>query len=276
MKHCPNCGHELPAGVKFCPNCGQAIQAAEPSAAKSAEPVESAESATSHLGRAEERSEKLGTPGPPRVATERPLPGKPKPKQNNVIIVAVAAVVVVLAGFFFVKNRVVVSRDRLASNVTKAVQKEDGKLFLKQFSKDDQQLKYSDVGAKSVVKDLHDHSHDSLSEVGRIIVDGERVSGTEVKYRFSVESKTVLGLFTSYYLTTRRTPVHVADYTSGGGPVILKLKEANDERVTKSQLSSGFFPGKYNFNVTSGDYQGSYWIWAAGDGDTIDLTLTDD
>ena len=195
-------------------------------------------------------------------------------KRKDIIALIIVAVVVIIGGGLFVKTKVVVSRDRLASNLTKAVQNQDGKLFLKQFSKDDQNLKFADVGAKSVVKDMHNHSRDSLSEVGRIIVDGGHVSGTEVKYRFTVESKKVLGLFDSYYLTTRRTPVSVEDYTGSGGPVTIRLKDADNTKVTKSMLKSGFFPGKYNFDVTSGDTQGDYWIWPAGDGETIDLMIT--
>jgi len=195
-------------------------------------------------------------------------------KQKDLIALGVAAVVIILGGFLFIKTRVVVSQDRLAANITKAVKNEDGDLFLKQFSQDDQDIKYSDVGAKSIVKDMHNNSRDSLSEVGKLLADGETVSGTNVTYHFSVESKKVLGVFTSYYLTTRRTPIRVLDYTGSGGPVKIKLTDQNNETVSKSELSRGLFPGKYNFKAISGDTSGDYWVRLAGDGDTIDLTLT--
>lgn len=265
MKHCTNCGYELKAGVKFCPSCGHAVNADN-----EGETDHKVEKGVNHQTDAEEKvhSEEQATPRVPARSQDK--------SRNNTIVIAALLVLVVLAGFLFMKKRVVVSRDQLASNITKAVQNQDGKLFLKQFSKDDQNLKFSDIGAKSVVKDIHNHSRDSLGETGRIIVDGQQVAGTKVKYDFSVESKKVMGMFTSYYLTTRRTPVRILDYTGSGGPVTIKLKDADNQRVSKQQLSSGFFPGKYTFDVQSGDTQGDYWIWAAGDGETIDLTLTSD
>jgi len=267
MKHCPNCGSELKAGAKFCSTCGQAVNTSEASVEKVIEkPVEESKTASTRPNSNEHTDTETSN-------SQVQLKQKTTTNQSMVIVVALV-LLVVLGGFFFIKKRAVVSRDQLATNITKAVQNKDGKLFLKQFSKDDQALKFSDVGASSVVKDMHSHSRDSLSEVGRIIVDGQQVSGTEVKYHFNVESKQVLGLFTTYYLTTRRTPVRVLDYTGTGGPVSIKLKDADNQRVTKQMLNSGFFPGKYNFNVTSGDSQGDYWIWAAGDSETIDLTHT--
>lgn len=271
MRHCSNCGNELKEGVKFCPSCGQAVSANDRSSEKvTASPVKEVKAAPSTRVSSDEQ-----TGGETSNSQTQQLKQHTNTNQS-VVIAVVIVLLIVFGGLFFIKNRVVVSRDQLASNITKAVQNQDGKLFLKQFSKDDQNLKFSDVGAKSVVKDMHNHSRDSLSEVGRIVVDGQRVSGTEVKYHFGVESKKVMGVFTSYYLTTRRTPVRVLDYTRSGGPVTIKLKDANNQDVSKQQLSSGFFPGKYNFDVRSGDTQGDYWIWAAGDGETIDLTLTSD
>lgn len=254
MKHCTNCGASLPAGVKFCPHCGQKIE--------SVVPTHAADDTVDHAG---DRST-------PRLPIGEKQSSR---KRNNGTVLVVLAVLVILGGIYGVKKRLVVSRDQLAENLTTAVQKEDGKLFLKQFSKDEQKLKFSDVGAQSVVKDMHNHSRDSLSEVGRIIVDGQRVTGTEVKYHFNVESKKVLGVFTSYYLTTRRSPVELTDLTGSGGSVTVKLKD-KQQRVSKQQLQSGFFPGKYTFDIQSGDTQGDYWIWASGDGETIDLTLTAD
>ncbi|MHA6549228.1 zinc-ribbon domain-containing protein [Lactiplantibacillus plantarum] len=270
MKHCSNCGKELKDEAKFCPNCGQSVLVSNEHD-EQADVKSNKQQASTDQKYVISKSHDLDEVATPRVTQKQ----KTNSKQSLIIAVIVAAVII-LGGFSFVKKRVVVSRDQLASNITKAVQNQDGKLFLKQFSKDDQNLKFSDIGSKSVVKDIHNHSRDSLSEVGRIITDGQRVSGTEVKYHFSVESKKVLGMFTSYYLTTRRTPVRVLDYTGSGGPVTIKLRDADNQRVTKQLLNSGFFPGKYNFNVTLGDTQGNYWIWAAGDGETIDLTLTSD
>ncbi|WP_432374566.1 zinc-ribbon domain-containing protein [Lactiplantibacillus pentosus] len=270
MTHCTNCGYELTSDAKFCPKCGQVVA----TDGLTGEASKGSESNTEQHRVTEQRVNQDAQPTP-RIPNGGASPIRQTPR-NNVVIVAVIAVVLILGGFFFIKNRVVVSRDQLASNITKAVQKQDSKLFLKQFSKDDQDLKYSEIGAKSVVKDMHNHSRDSLSEVGRIIIDGQRVSGTHAKYHFSVESKRVLGLFTSYYLTTRRTPIRVLDYTGSGGPVTVKLEDADNQQLSKQQLSSGFFPGKYNLKVRSGDSEDDYWIWSNGDGETIDLTLTSD
>ncbi|RRK09216.1 zinc-ribbon domain-containing protein [Lactiplantibacillus garii] len=268
MKHCTNCGFKLETGTKFCPKCGQAIKSDQQSGDQERTTVQRGE---------DELTNDTVVKTTPRISKNQQSMANGQTKtRNNSLVIAILVILVVVSGFLFIKKRMVVSRDQLASNVTKAVQNQDGKLFLKQFSKDDQALKFSDVGAKSVVKDIHNHSRDSLSETGRIIVNGQHVSGTKVKYYFNVESKKVMGMFTSYYLTTRRTPVRVLDYTESGGPVTIKLKDANNQRVSKQQLSSGFFPGKYNFDVRSGDTQGDYWIWAAGDGETIDLTLTSD
>ncbi|MDC6397288.1 zinc-ribbon domain-containing protein [Lactiplantibacillus pentosus] len=270
MTHCTNCGYELTPDAKFCPKCGQVVA----TDGLTGEASKGSESNTEQHRVTEQRVNQDAQPTP-RIPNGGASPIRQTPR-NNVVIVAVIAVVLILGGFFFIKNRVVVSRDQLASNITKAVQKQDSKLFLKQFSKDDQDLKYSEIGAKSVVKDMHNHSRDSLSEVGRIIIDGQRVAGTHAKYHFSVESKRVLGLFTSYYLTTRRTPIRVLDYTGSGGPVTVKLEDADNQQLSKQQLSSGFFPGKYNLKVRSGDSEDDYWIWPNGDGETIDLTLTSD
>lgn len=272
MKHCTNCGYELEAGVQFCPNCGQVVRRNEqPDEVSTGE--RTGESASRHLKT--DQRDVQNAEQTPRIPDNDGNVAQ-QPARNNGIIVIIIVVALLLGGFFFVKDRVVVSRDQLAANITKAVQKQDGKLFLKQFSKDDQELKFSSVGAKSVVKDMHNHSRDSLSEVGRIIVDGQRVAGTHAKYHFTVESKQVLGMFTSYYLTTRRTPIRVLDYTGSDGPVTVKLEDADNQQISKQQLSSGFFPGKYNLKVRSGDTQDDYWIWPDGDGETIDLTLTSD
>ncbi|QCZ46808.1 zinc ribbon domain-containing protein [Levilactobacillus brevis] len=197
-------------------------------------------------------------------------------KKKDIITIAVIAVVVLFGGFFFVKTHVAVSEDRLAANITKAVQNKDGKLFLKQFSKDDQNIKFSAIGAQSVVKDMHNNATDATSEIGKLIVDGSTVSGTSVNYQFTVESKKVLGVFDSYYLTTRKSPVKVVNYTGYGDDISLTLTDGKDQTVTKSELASGVFPGKYNFSVTTGDYSGNYWVKASGDGDTIDMEVIDD
>ncbi|MGO3118027.1 zinc-ribbon domain-containing protein [Lactiplantibacillus paraplantarum] len=272
MKHCTNCGYELAPDTQYCPNCGQAVRD-NGELGTSASEDRTGENAMKHVTAAQSDVQKAEpTPRMPAadVNTARPA------TRNNTIIVVIIALALILGGFFFIKKQVVVSRDQLASNLTKAVQNQDGKLFLKQFSKDDQELKFSNIGAKSIVKDMHNHSRDSISEVGRIIVDGQRVAGTHAKYHFNVESKQVLGMFTSYYLTTRRTPIRVLDYTGSGGPVTIKLEDADNQQISKKQLSSGFFPGKYNLKVRSGDTQDDYWIWPNGDGETIDLTLTSD
>ncbi|MFB9768765.1 zinc-ribbon domain-containing protein [Lactiplantibacillus modestisalitolerans] len=202
------------------------------------------------------------------------IPAQPASKGHNTLTLPVILVVLaVLVGGWFVKNRLIVSQDQLAANVTKAVQKEDGDLFLKQFSDAEQDMAYSDIGAKSVVKDIHNHSRDSLSEVGRIIVDGQRVAGTKAKYDFNVESKKVLGVFTSYYLTTRRSPIEINDFTGNDGAASVKLEDADNKRLTKQELASGFFPGKYNLDVRSGDAHSEYWVWPSGDGDPIELNL---
>lgn len=197
-------------------------------------------------------------------------------KKKDIIALAIAAVIVVFGGFMFVKTRVAVSENRLAANITKAVQNKDGDLFLKQFSKDQQDIKFSEIGAKSIVADMHNNSTDSISEIGKIIVDGRHVAGTKVTYHFNVESKKVLGLFTSYYLTTRKTPIKLYNYTGYGDPMRVKITDGKDQTITKRELSSGLFPGKYNLDVSTGDYEGPYWVHGSGDGDTIDLEITSD
>lgn len=198
-------------------------------------------------------------------------------KKKDIIALAIAAVIIVVGGGLFIKTRVAVSENRLANNITKAVQNKDGALFLKQFSKDNQNIKFSEIGAQSVVKDLHDNATDPTSEIGKIITDGRTVAGTKVDYSFSVESKKVLGLFTSYYLTTRKSPIQVTNYTGYGDDMTIKLTSGGkNQTVTKHQLSSGLFPGRYDFDITSGgEDDGSYWVRASGEGDTIELTVTD-
>lgn len=197
-------------------------------------------------------------------------------KKKDMIALIVAVVIVLVGGNLFIKTRVIVSENRLASNINRAVQNKDGKLFLKQFSKDNQNIKFSDIGAQSVVKDLHDNATDPTSEIGKIITDGRTVAGTKVDYRFTVESRRVMGLFTSYYLTTRKSPVQITNYTGYGDDMTVKMTSGGkSQTVTKSQLSSGLFPGRYDFDISSGgEDDGSYWVRPAGDGDTIELTVT--
>lgn len=197
-------------------------------------------------------------------------------KKKDMIALIVAVVIVLVGGNFLIKTRVAVSENRLASNINRAVQNKDGKLFLKQFSKDNQNIKFSDIGAQSVVKDLHDNATDPTSEIGKIITDGRTVAGTKVDYRFTVESRKVMGLFTSYYLTTRKSPVQITNYTGYGDDMTVKMTSGGkSQTVTKSQLSSGLFPGRYDFDISSGgEDDGSYWVRPAGDGDTIELTVT--
>ena len=199
-------------------------------------------------------------------------------KTKSAFTVSVVAVLIFVGSFFFIKTRVAVSQNRLAANITKAVENKDGKLFLKQFSKDNQNIKFSDIGAQSVVKDLHDNATDPTSKIGKIITDGRSVAGTKTDYSSTVETKKVMGLFTSYYLTTRKSPVQVSNYTGYGDDMTIKMTSGGkNQTVTRSQMSSGFFPGKYDFDISSGgEDDGSYWIRSAGDGETIDLTVTDD
>lgn len=198
-------------------------------------------------------------------------------KKKDVIALVLVVAFILVGGSLFIKTRVAVSQNRLAANITKAVENKDGKLFLKQFSKDNQNIKFSEIGAQSVVKDLHDNATDPTSEIGKIITDGRTVAGTKADYSFTVETKKVMGIFTSYYLTTRKSPVRVTNYTGYGDDMTIKMTSGDkNQTVTKSQLSSGLFPGRYDFEVTSGgEDDGSYWVRPAGDGDTIDLTVTD-
>ena len=133
MKHCTNCGHELEAGAKFCPNCGQATSVSE----QVAEDGRASDATLTHQVSSDTDHEKTDEQVTPRIPEQQQPTTKSTKTQNNTVIAIALVVLVILGGFFFVKNRVVVSRDRLASNITKAVQKQDGKLFLKQFSKDD-------------------------------------------------------------------------------------------------------------------------------------------
>lgn len=199
-------------------------------------------------------------------------------KRKDLIAGSLIVVLLLVVGGFFVKTRVAVSENRLAANITKAVQNKDGALFLRQFSKDTQGIKFSDIGAQSVVKDLHDNATDPTSEIGKIITDGRTVVGTKVNYRFAVERKKVLGLFDSYYLTTRKSPVTVTDYTGYGDDMTITMTSGGrNQTVTQRQLRSGLFPGRYDFDISSGgEDDGSYWVHAAGGGDTIDLTVTAD
>lgn len=57
-------------------------------------------------------------------------------KKKDIIALAIAVVVILIGGGLFVKTRIAVSENRLAANITKAVQNKDGALFLKQFSQD--------------------------------------------------------------------------------------------------------------------------------------------
>lgn len=198
-------------------------------------------------------------------------------KKKDVIALVLVVTFILVGGSLFIKTRVAVSQNRLAANITKAVENKDGKLFLKQFSKDNQNIKFSEIGAQSVVKDLHDNATDPTSEIGKIITDGRTVAGTKADYSFTVETKKVMGIFTSYYLTTRKSPVRVTNYTGYGDDMTIKMTSGGkNQTVTKSQLSSGLFPGRYDFEVTSGgEDDGGYWVRPAGDGDTIDLTVTD-
>jgi len=198
-------------------------------------------------------------------------------RKKDIIAFVIVAVVIIFGGFMFVKTRVAVSENRLAANITKSVQNKDGQLFLKQFAKDQQNIKFSEIGAQSIVKDMHNNSTDSIGEIGKIIVDGRHVAGTKTTYEFNVESKKVLGIFDSYYLTTRRSPVKLYNYTGNGDALKVKITDGSrNQTITKQELSSGLFPGKYNFDVSSGDYDGSYWVWGSGGGDTIDLEITND
>lgn len=197
-------------------------------------------------------------------------------KKKDIIALAIVVLIVLAGGLLFVKTRVTVSENRLASNITKAVQNKDGKLFLKQFAKDQQDIKFSNIGAQSVVKDMHNNATDSASEIGKIIVDGRTVSGTSTTYHFNVESKKVFGVFDSYYLTTRKSPVKLYNYTGYGDDMTVKLTDGKTQVITKRQLTSGLFPGKYNLDVSVGDYDGSYWVRGSGEGETIDLDITND
>ncbi|WP_225434009.1 zinc ribbon domain-containing protein [Levilactobacillus brevis] len=158
-------------------------------------------------------------------------------KTKSAITVSIVAVLILVGSFFFIKTRVAVSQNRLAANITKAVENKDGKLFLKQFSKDNQNIKYSDIGAQSVVKDLHDNATDPTSEIGKIITDGRSVAGTKTDYSFTVETKKVMGLFTSYYLTTRKSPVQVSNYTGYGDDMTIKMTSGGkNQTVVKGSL----------------------------------------
>jgi len=197
-------------------------------------------------------------------------------KKKDIIALVIVVLVILAGGILFIKTRVAVSENHLAANITKAVEKKDGNLFLKQFSKDQQDIKFSEIGANSIVKDMHNNSTDSISEIGKIIVDGRHVAGTSVTYHFNVESKKVLGIFDSYYLTTRKSPVKVYNYTGYGDDLSFKVTDGKDQTITKRELSNGLFPGKYNLSVTSEDYNGDYWVRGTGAGETIDLEITDD
>lgn len=195
--------------------------------------------------------------------------------KNKPVKIALIAVVALLLFTILIKTRFAVSEHRLESNITKAVKNKDGKLFLKQFSKEDRDIKYSEIGAQSIVDDLNKHSSSTYDQIGKDIVEGYGASAKDTDYSFIPETKKVLGLFTSHYLTTKRSPIDIKYY---GESINYKVKITNDklnEKVSDNELSQGFFPGRYDFDISddSGNTD-SYWAKATGDGDTIDLDIT--
>ncbi|GAA3601991.1 hypothetical protein [Secundilactobacillus similis] len=162
-------------------------------------------------------------------------------KRRDLIALVLAIVVILVGGTLLVKTRLVTSKAQLANQVTTAVEKQDSKLFLKQFDKESKVSRFADLGAKSVLKDWKKHATISPEEIGQRVVADKSISGADNDYRFFVQKKTRFLFFKSYYLRAGLTRLK-PDQNSKDGKI-----KVNGQTVQLSDFDDGFFPGIYDF-----------------------------
>lgn len=198
-------------------------------------------------------------------------------KNRNQIIALTVAVLFVVIGFFAIKTQLVTSKEKLAENVTTAVQNKDGDLFLNQFDKDSQNLKFAKEGAQSVTEQWHDHASLPIQEIGKEVADGRTIKGPEVHYKFYAESKKVLGLFTTYYLVAKPTSITFSANRDLDSAKYTLTNDGKRKRVSSDDFKAGVFPGKYKYDVAGssyGDnYNASYYVAVSGQEESYEMEM---
>ncbi len=191
-------------------------------------------------------------------------------RRKDLIALILGLVLILLVGCFFIKTRVVVSQNKLAQNITQAIDKQDTKLFLKQVDHASQNSKYTKIGAKSVLKDWQKNATVTTTEVGQRVSKGRTVPGMKYDYRFVVHQKHVLGMFRSYYLTAKLTQI-APDNT-----VLSSVTKVNGKKVSAKDFDIGFFPGTYHFVSRLNGSKSGYYFYLTGYPKVMTLTFDDD
>lgn len=190
-------------------------------------------------------------------------------KQNNNIVISIIIVIVTISGIFAIKTKAVTSQQKLAENISTALQKQDSKLFLKQFDDNSKKSRFSNLGAKGVLKDWKNNSNLTPKEIAEKIINNKYVPGAEYNYQFSTHKRTRFGFFDDYYLSAKLTKVDPSPYVKDS-----KTK-VNGKTVDNNDFKTGFFPGEYNFESTYKEdgesYTSKYNLYLTGDPSTMKL-----
>lgn len=163
-------------------------------------------------------------------------------KRRDLIALALAIVVILVGGTLLVKTRLVTSKTQLSERLSTAVEKQDSKLFLKQFDKESQVSRFANLGAKGVLKDWQKNATISDKEIGNRLVNDKNIAGAEYYYQFSVQTRTKFLFFKDYYMSASLTKIKPdADIKKAETTV-------NKQKVKVSDFNDEFFPGKYHFD----------------------------
>ncbi|MBC2014919.1 hypothetical protein HB796_02740 [Listeria welshimeri] len=139
------------------------------------------------------------------------------------------------------------SNETLEKELISAIEEKDTNKFLNLFDSSKKDLKYSSIGAKSI---LEDWSRELKGNTGLImeILDskGSHYADIEAgaKYHITIKEKMHWLFFKDYYLDTNASKI-LLDKTAESETIYLEGK-----KISAKEFGKNFFPGKYEFSAS--------------------------
>ncbi|MCL77423.1 hypothetical protein DPG12_02845, partial [Listeria monocytogenes] len=163
------------------------------------------------------------------------------------LIIIGSIILAIFLIFLVVGKSTTRSQETLEKELISSIEEKDTNKFLNLFDSSKKKLKYSTIGAKSI---LDEWEYDLKGNTALImeIIDPKGSQYAEIdadaKYHITIKEKKHWLFFKNYYLDTNVSKIKL-DKTAQSETIYLK-----GEKISPKEFENDFFPGKYEFSAS--------------------------
>lgn len=129
------------------------------------------------------------------------------------------------------------------------IKNQDVDSFLNMFESNITSSKFSEIGASSILEDWASNDAEYYTQIANAL-DEENflysIDDASYRYGITIQSKSHMIFFTTYYLDTNTSKVEISAENSDD------IIYMNSEKIGPSDLGTNFFPGRYEFEASRG------------------------